>query len=238
MPKPPWFLEPFVAAFADLACGTGDGGYGYGGGGLEGEEAVVEVVEEEDFTVGGGEEGRLVDTVEGAGFEFTYSVCACVSVGRFRGKEQGQEKGRGGERREGLRERKTERRRKEKRRKEGWKRGRRQKRRVKGRRRKGRMHPLPIRAVPLDHTPRKTQCPPHPSSPFPMPVALSLTATTRHVPFARHGFPTTSFGFVPCSVDMKSTNLWTCLRAHINQTPGTNVGTTHGSSHHVENGSR
>jgi hypothetical protein len=49
----PVLPEPFVAAFADLACGTGDGGYGYGGGGEEeGEEAVVEVGEEEDFTIG------------------------------------------------------------------------------------------------------------------------------------------------------------------------------------------
>ena len=49
----PVFLEPFVAAFTDLVCGTGDGGYGYGGGGgEEGEEAVVEVGEEEDFAVG------------------------------------------------------------------------------------------------------------------------------------------------------------------------------------------
>ena len=72
------FLEPFIAAFADLACGTGDGGYGYGGvGRKEGKEAVVEIGEEEDFTVWeGGEEGGLVDAVEGAWFEFAYSVCA------------------------------------------------------------------------------------------------------------------------------------------------------------------
>ena len=62
------FPEPFVAAFADLACCTGDGGYSCGGGGEEeGEEAVIEVGEEEDFTIGeGGEEGGLVDAVEGA----------------------------------------------------------------------------------------------------------------------------------------------------------------------------
>ena len=82
------FLEPFVAAFTDFACCTGDGGYGYGGvGRKEGEEAVIEIGEKEDFTVGeGGEQGGLVDAVEGAGFEFTYSVCACVSAGRFREK--------------------------------------------------------------------------------------------------------------------------------------------------------
>ena len=94
----PVLPEPFVAAFADLACCTGDGGYGDGGGGgEEGEEAVVEVGEEEDFTVGeGGEQRGLVDAVEGAGFEFTYSVCACVSVGRFRKKRAGTRKNGGG----------------------------------------------------------------------------------------------------------------------------------------------
>ena len=47
----PVFPEPFIAAFTDLACSSGDGGYGYGGGGRkEGEEAVVEVGEEEDFS--------------------------------------------------------------------------------------------------------------------------------------------------------------------------------------------
>ena len=41
------------------------------------EEAVVEIGEEEDFTIGeGGEEGGLVDAVEGPWFEFAYSVCA------------------------------------------------------------------------------------------------------------------------------------------------------------------
>ena len=91
------FLKPFVAAFADLACGTGDGGYGYGGGGgEEGKEAVVEIGEEEDFTVGeGGEEGGLINAVEGAGFEFAYSVCACALVGR-RGKKAGTGKKGGG----------------------------------------------------------------------------------------------------------------------------------------------
>ena len=64
--------------------------------GEEGKEAVVEVGEEEDFAVGeGGEEGGLVDAVEGAGFEFAYSVCACVSVGRFRGKRAGTRKRKG-----------------------------------------------------------------------------------------------------------------------------------------------
>ena len=89
------FLEPFIAAFADLTRGTGDGGYSYGGvRRKEGEEAVVEVGEEEDFTVGeGGEEGGLVDAVEGAWFEFTYSVCACASVWKKK-KEEGQGKGR------------------------------------------------------------------------------------------------------------------------------------------------
>ena len=118
----PVFPEPFVGAFADLACGVGDSGYGDGGGGgEEGEEVVVEVGEEEDFAVGeGGEEGGLVDAVEGAGFEFTYSVCAYVSVRKFcfawrRKKEQGQGRreeggeGRGEEgRREGMRGREKE----------------------------------------------------------------------------------------------------------------------------------
>jgi len=89
--------------------------------GEEGEEVVVEVGEEEDFAVGeGGEEGGLVDAVEGAGFEFTYSVCAYVSVRKFcfawrRKKEQGQGRreeggeGRGEEgRREGMRGREKE----------------------------------------------------------------------------------------------------------------------------------
>ena len=80
--------EPFVAAFTDLVCGTGDGGYGYGGGGgEEGKEAVVDVGEEEDFAVGErGQEGGVVDAVEGAWFEFAYSVFAGVSAGRFREK--------------------------------------------------------------------------------------------------------------------------------------------------------
>ena len=88
--------EPFVAAFADLASGTGDGGYGYGGvGRKEGEEAVVEVREEEDFTVGeGGEEGGLVDAVEGAWFEFTYSVCMCISREVYGKKSKDKEEGR------------------------------------------------------------------------------------------------------------------------------------------------
>ena len=91
------FLEPFIAAFADLACCTGDGGYGYGGGGRkEGEEAVVEVGEEEDLAVGErGQEGGLVDAVEGAWFEFTYSVCACVLVGRRGKKSRDREEERG-----------------------------------------------------------------------------------------------------------------------------------------------
>jgi len=63
-------------AFADLVCSVGNGGYGYGREGQEeGEEAVVEVEQEEDFTIREGrEEGGLVDTIEGAWFEFTYSV--------------------------------------------------------------------------------------------------------------------------------------------------------------------
>ena len=92
------FLEPFVAAFPDLACGSGDGGYIYGGvGRKEGEEVAMEVGEEEDFAVGeGGEEGGLVDTIEGAWFEFAYSVCACLSGGRFRKKRAGTGKKGGG----------------------------------------------------------------------------------------------------------------------------------------------
>ena len=94
------FLEPFITAFTDLACGTGDGGHGHGGVvRKEGEEAVVEVGEEEDFTIGeGGKEGGLVDAIEGAWFEFTYSVCACVLVGRRgkKGRDRAKEKGEGG----------------------------------------------------------------------------------------------------------------------------------------------
>ena len=62
---------------------------------------VIEVGEKEDFAVGeGGEEGGLVDAVEGAWFEFAYSVCACYQWADLGKKEQGQEKGRG-EAREG-----------------------------------------------------------------------------------------------------------------------------------------
>lgn len=44
---------------------------GGGGGGDEGAEAVVEVGEEEDFSFGECfEEGGLVYTIEGAGFDF------------------------------------------------------------------------------------------------------------------------------------------------------------------------
>ena len=43
----------------------------------------------------GGKKGGLVDAIEGAWFELTYSVCACVLVGKFGKKEQGQGKGRG-----------------------------------------------------------------------------------------------------------------------------------------------
>ena len=63
---------------------------------------------------------------------------------------------------------------------------------------------------------RETQCPPIHRH---LPIASSLIFTTLRVPFARYGFSTTSFGFVPCSVDMKSTNLWTCLRARIKPNP-------------------
>ena len=68
--------------------------------------------EEEDSTVGeGGEEGGLVDVVEGAWFEFTYSVRACVLVERKgkNGRDREKERGRG----ERDEERKTEKGRKE-----------------------------------------------------------------------------------------------------------------------------
>ena len=69
---------PFGFPEADLFGECGDGGDvdgGGGGGGEEGTEAVVEVGEEEDFTLGEGfEEGRLVYAVEGAGFDFAYAI--------------------------------------------------------------------------------------------------------------------------------------------------------------------
>jgi len=102
------FPEPLVTAFADLAWGAGDSGYGDGGGGgEEGEGAVVEVGEEEDVTLGeGGEEGGLVDAVERAGFEFTHSVCmyqygGFILLGEEKEKRVGTGKTGGGGRREG-----------------------------------------------------------------------------------------------------------------------------------------
>ena len=118
-----------------MACDAGDGGYSCGGGGEEeGEEAVIEVGEEEDFTIGeGGEEGGLVDAVEGAWFEFAYSVYAYVLVGRFGKKEQGQRRREGGEKGRQKGEKKKSRR--DKRIREGGE-------RVKGRRRNKCTHPL------------------------------------------------------------------------------------------------
>jgi len=57
------------------------------------------------------------------------------------------------------------------------------------------------------HTSKDPMSPPSIVTFLSTPVAPSLTLTTLRVPFARHGFPTTAFGFVLYNIDMKSTNL-------------------------------